>query len=505
MYQENGATEFASVCNVTFKGMEIAGSFAKDSAKAFLRLCELIFAAARWGYNQTKDHQYKKSGRKSQKVMKDKFQGDVLYGKIENPQAVVSKQEDSKKFTPEQLQKLPDSKWIEKKFEQLAKKHGLEYCLMPNLSKEHSGLFIQYPKLQENVYQEIMAALQEEIKKKCEKAFDEIDKENEIKCGEDVKKCRDSIEAKKEEIAKAKEELKDAHKIGDKVGEQKYGELVVSLQEELKQLKEQLKELIEKQKEAKTQTGSDIIETLGEESKEAVKGKVSRQISQMQYLEQSGLLNASDKEFETAMEKTFPQEYAEIKKELYQNTNAPGREFLNEPEMQKKKKEFVRRMNNNVQKEAKEQGLTVEFTINAADYVKTSEKTASFAHPEHPEFMISVSTKDVCGLVDDSKVKKSKTGKISGTITMSVYKDAVLEFKVPVLDAVSGDHVKDAKGNLKFEKLKMSYDEFDTMVKEIGITAAVAMKQKQRELNKAARQTKRVQNVKQKGAAHAKK
>lgn len=506
MYQDNGINEFASVCNVTFRGIEVAGSFAKNSAKAFLRICQFIMAAAEWAKNKAKDYQYNKSGKKSQKVMKDKFQGEVLYGKIDSPRETVRKQDGSNKnFTEEQLKKLPDNQWIEKRFEQLAKRHGLEYCLMPNLSKDPQGLFVQYPKMQENIFQEIMAELQEEIRKECELAFKKIDKENEVKCEEAVKDCKTAIEDKEKELQQAKENLKIHHKIGDKVGEQKYGELIVVLQDEIKKLKEHLKELIEKWNFAREQTGKDIVETLSETSKEVVKGKVFKPISQMQYLEQSGLLNASDKEFDEAMQKAFPEEYSELQKELSKNSKSKETEYLNDSGIQKKKKEFVRRMNQGTRAAAQKNGLTHEFTINAAEYVKNADKTASFPHPDYPEFMVTISTKNVCGFVDDSKMKQTKKGQINGSINVSVYKEAALEFRVPVLDAATGMPVKDAKGNPKFEKMKMTYDGFDKMVKETGITAAVAMKQKRRELDRLARQKKRAVVVKQKGAVNAKK
>ena len=303
----------------------------------------------------------------------------------------------------------------------------------------------------------------------------------------------------------AQEKIKVHHKIRDKVGEQEYGELVAILQDEIKQLKEKLVELMDKWNVARKQNKKDLIETLSEESKEVVKGNVSRQISQMQYLEQSGLLNASEQEFDEAMQKTFPKEYSEIKKEISQSVNSRTAEYLNDTNVQKKKKEFVRRMNKNARKEAEEKGLTEEFTIKASEYVKISDKTAAFPHPDYPEFMVTISTKDVCGLVDDSKVKKNRSGQNVGDLSMSVYKDAALEFKVPVLDAVSGAPVKDKKGTPIFEKFKMTYGEFDKMVKETGVTAAIAIKRKQRELEGIAQQKKQAAVVKQKGAVNAKK
>lgn len=569
MYQNNEFNEVASVCNVTFQGMEIAGRFTKETMGAFLRMVKFVLASGMRVHNWKKDRKYSKAGRKSQKVMKDKFQGDVLYAKIENPQEMVKKQENSNKnFTQEQLKKLPDSKWIEKHFEQLAKRHGLEFCLLANVSKQSHGIFIQYPKLQENIYQEILAELQEEIRKECERAFKEIDKENEQACEEEVKKCKEEIKNKEKELKEAQEEIKNHHKIGDKVGEQKYGELVVVLQEEIKELKEKLQELIEKWNLARKQNNKDLIETMTEESKEVVKGKVSKTVTAAQYMQMSALLEVSEEEFDKAMMMMFPKEYAEIQKEgqpsqlkeekeenreqtkkadrirqrdvTRERKNANLRERRNQRNPLKRwksaegqrsikrqsriterkdrmaqKKDLLKILNENMRKEAQRQGLVTEFTIDAANYVRISEKKAAFPHPDYPEFMVTISAKDICGMMDDSGVRKKKNNKtgeesFSGQISCSVYKDASLEFKVPVLDAATGEPVKDKKGKQKYETIKMSYGEFNNMVKETGITAMVAIKQKQKELERQNRLQKKALNAKpeeakQKGAAHAKK
>lgn len=527
MYQNNEFNEVASVCNVTFQGMEIAGRFTKETMGAFLRLVKFVLASGMRVHNWKKDRKYSKAGRKSQKVMKDKFQGDVLYAKIENPQEMVKKQENNNKnFTQEQLKKLPDNKWIEKHFEQLAKRHGLEFCLLANVSKQSQGIFIQYPKQQENIYQMVLAELQEEIRKECERAFKEIDKENEQACEEEVKKCKEEIKNKEKEMKEAQKEIKNHHKIGDKVGEQKYGELVVVLQEEIKELKEKLLELIEKWNLARKQNNKDLIETMTEESKEVVKGKVSKTVTPAQYMQMSGLLEASEEEFDKAMMTMFPKEYAEIQKEgqpsqlkeeNQEQTKKADRIRQRDVIRERKnvKKKFVRLLNENTRKEARSQGLVTEFTIDVANYVRLSEKKAAFPHPDYPEFMVTISAKDICGMMDDSKVRKTKSDKtgeeiFSGQISCSVYKDASLEFKVPVLDAVTGEPVKDKKGEQKYENIKMSYGEFNNMVKETGITAMVAMKQKQKELERQNRLQKKALNAKpeeakQKGTAHAKK
>lgn len=564
MYQNNDFNEIASVCNVSFQGMEIAGRFTKETLGAFLRLVKFVMASVMRVHNWNKDRKYNMSGKKSQKVMKDKFQGDVLYASIESPQETVKKQEhNNKNFTQEQLLKLPDAKWIEKRLERLAKRHGLEFCLLANVSKQSQGIFLQYPKQQEYIYQQVMAELQEEIRKECERAFKEIDKENEQACEEEVKKCKEEIKNKENELKAAKEEIKNHHKISDKVGEQKYGELVVVLQEEIKELKEKLQELIEKWNLARKQNNKDLIETMTEESKEVVKGKVSKKITPAQYMQMSGLMDVSEEEFDKAMTMMFPKEYAEIQKELrpsqveqedIQNQTQKAdrirqRDVIRErksasllerrnqlkkrnkaewtssikrqsrikirKESRNKKENLVKLLNENMRKEAQSQGLVTEFTIDAANYVRLSEKKAAFPHPDYPEFMVTISAKDICGMMDDSKMQKKKNAKtgeesFSGQISCSVYKDASLEFKVPVLDAVTGEPVKDKKGKQKYEEIKMNYGDFNKMVKETGITAMVAMKQKQKELDRQNRLKKKASNAtpaaaKQKGAAHAKK
>lgn len=502
--QDNGAYEFTSVCNVVFKGMEMAGSFTENTAKVFLRICKALMAIGRWGMEKSKDYQYSKSGKKSQKVMKDKFQGDVLYGKIESVQATLKKQEGSNRnFSEEQLSKFPDAKWQEGRFAQLAKKHGLEYCVIHGMSGEDPSLFMQYPKVQESIYQEVIAELQTEIRKECEKTFQDIDKENEKKCETEVKECKEEIREKEKGLEEAEKQLKVHRKIGDKVGEEKCGELIGKLQAELEQLKERLKELIEKWNTAKKQTGKDLMETMTEPSKEAVKGKVERQITAMQFLEQSGLLAATDEEFDREMTKAYPEEYAEIKKELSPDANAKDEAYSNSIEAQKK--EFVRRVNRNTRAEARKKGTVLEFQVNAENYVKNSGKTASFPHPDYPEFMVTVSTKSICGMVDDSKVRTDKAGKKRGSLSMSVYKDAALEFQVPVLDSVTGKHVEGKDGKPEFVKMKMTYGEFDTLVKETGVTAAVAMKKKQQEMGASMKEAVKMGAARQKGMGNAKK
>lgn len=506
MYQDNGVNELATVCNVTFKGMELAGQFTKTTAKVFLRICTFIMTGSQWAINKMNDHQYAKSGKKSQKILRDKYQGDVLYGRFESARETVKKQEaENKNFSEDQLSRLPDAKWQEKRFGQLAKKHGLEYCVMSNKSGNEDVFFIQYPKAQEHIFQEVNAELQTEIKKECEKAFHEIDKENEKKCEVEVNTCKEQISNKKSELEQAKSDLKTHHKIGDKVGEKKYAEIIVVLQNEIEQLKEKLTGLMEKWNTVRAQTGQDLIETLTEESKEVVKGKVVRQITPLQYLEQSGLLNASEQEFSEEMMKVFPKEYEEVKKAIEQNVNSKQEEYLSDTKLQKKKKEFVRRMNKNVRVAAKENGSVIDFDIKAADYVKRSEKTASFPHPEYPEFMITISTKNICGMVDDSGVRRKKNGQVEGSINMSVYKESKLEFEVPVLDAVTGKCVQDKNGKPEFVKMKMTYEEFDKHIKDIGAVAAVAMKKKQVELNQAMKLAEKVAAMKQKGVPNAKK
>lgn len=503
MYQDNGVNEFAAVCNVTFKGMELAGSFTKSSAKAFLRVAKFLFTVGRWAYNQNKDKKYRKAGKKSQKIMKDKFQGDVLYGKVESVQSVAQRLEvDNKSLTEDQLKRLPDNKWIAERFEELAKAHGFEYCIMP--SKKGEDLFIQYPKQQEAVYQEIVTELQEEVKTKCEQLFKQFDKENEKRCEEAVKACKDEISSKENQIKEAKVDLQAHRKIKDRVGETKCGELLARLQEELDGLKEKLVELKEKWNIAKKQTSQDLIEQLHPDTQEAVEGQVMKKVTPIQYLEQSGLLAASDKEFDEEMKKHFPEEYAEVEKELKQKVNSIKESYISDSSCQKKKQEFVRQINEATRKEAKKNGQVVEMEIPIMEYVKNEEKSISFPHPEYPEFMVTVSADGICGWIDDSDVKRSE-GKTEGSMRFSVYKDAEVEIRVPVMDAVSGKAVSDEKGNLQFINKKISYEKFDKHVKEVGATAAAAMMKKQREMQRAARRTHVPQMNVQKGTVNVKK
>lgn len=503
MYQDNGVNEFATVCNVTFRGMELAGSFTKNSAKAFLRIVKFLMTMGLWVYNKSKDKKYQKAGKKSQKIMKDKFQGEVLYGKVESVQSVAQRLEvNNKNLTEEQMKRLPDNKWIAEFFEKLAKAHGLEYCVMP--VKKGEDLFIQYPKQQEAIYQEIVAELQKKVKNECETLFKQFDKENEKRCEEAVKACKEEISAKENQIKEAKNDLQAHRKIKDKVGETKYGELLAVLQGELDTLNGKLVELKEKWNLAKKQTDKDLIEQLHPDTKEAVEGQVMKKVTPMQYLEQSGLLNASDKEFSEEMMKYFPEEYTEVEKAIKQNASSIKENYINDSLQQKKKQEFVRQMNEATRKEAKKNGQVIEMEISASEYVKNEEKSISFPHPKYPEFMVTVSADGICGWIDDSKVTKNE-GKAEGYISCSVYKDAEVEIKVPVMDAVSGKTVADEKGNIQFVSKKMSYEKFDKYVQEVGATAAAAMMKKQRELQRTMRRTQIPQVSVQKGAVHVKK
>lgn len=464
---DNGAYEFSSVCNVTFKGIEIAGSFTKETARIFLRIAKALITIVSWGCNKSKAHQYNKSGKKRQNVMKDKWQGEVLYGKLESVQEIVQLQEgNNQNFTPEQLSQLPDNKWMAKRLEQLAKKHGLEYCIMGHLSENRQTLYLQYPKAQEHIYQEIMTLLSAELKKKCEETFRLIDKENEKKCENEVKECKKEIDKKAAELKEARESLAAHRKVGDKVGERKYGELMGSLQMELQQLKDNLQSLIDQWNVARKQTGMDLIESLSESSKEAVKGNVAKKITAMEFLEQSGLLKASEEEFDAAMTKTYPVEYGEMKAALSSSAKAKTEEYMTNTAQRRKRKAFVRRINNQTRAEARENGMVMDFKIAAAEYARREDKMASFPHPDYPEIMVTISTQGVCGLVDDSH---------KGWYSLSVYKDAPLKFDVPVLDAVTGQPVLNETGEQKFATMQMTYDDFDHLVKDMGLTAAVAM------------------------------
>ena len=388
---DNGAYEFSCVCNVTFKGIEIAGSFTKETAQTFLRIVKALITFASWCYNKTKDYQYSKSGKKSQKVMKDKWQGEVMYGKLESVQEIVQMQEGSNQnFTPSQLSRLPDNRWTANRLEQLAKKHGLEYCVMGHLSDNRQTLYLQYPKAQEHIYQKIMTLLSAELKKMCEEAFQAIDKENEKKCETAVEECKKEISQKDAELKEAEESLKAHHKVGDKVGEKKYGELIGTLQVESQQLKDELQSLIDKLNVARKQTGMDLIESLSESSKKVVKGKIAKKITAMKYLEQSGLLKASEEEFDAAMTKAYPVEYGEMKAALSHAANSKTEEYMTSTARQKKLKNFVRRVNNRTRAEERENGTVMDFSIAAAEYARRTDKTASFPHPEYPEIMVTI-------------------------------------------------------------------------------------------------------------------
>ena len=493
-YQENGVNEIAAVCNVTFKGMEMAGSFTKNTAKAFLKLAKFVMTSGSWAKNKAQDSEYRKAGKKRKKVMKDKFQGEVLYGKLETVTGIMERQGKEKcNLSEDQMNRIPDKKWLKGHFEKLAKAHGLEYCILPN--KLSDNIFIQYPKQQEAIYQEVMAELQGQMKKECETLFKVFDKENEQKYEAEIKACKDEISAKKEEIRKAKEELQSSRKINDRVGENKYGEKIAELQEEQEKLKEKLSALKEKWNQEKKKTGEELMEQLPSEIKETVKGQVEKKVTPAQYLEESGLINASDKEFDEIMRETFPKEYAEVEKSIQEKA-----EIMLQPE---KKKEFVRQVNRNTRNEAKEIGLAVDVEVPAAAYVKSEENAISFPHPDYPEFMVTVPADGICGLVDDSKANLTN-GKAEGYLKFSVYKDTEIDIKVPVMDAVSGKVLTDKEGKLQFVKKKMSYGKFDKYVNEMGATAAVAMLKRQKELQRAARKSQLPGTV-QKGRINVKK
>ena len=477
MYQDNGVNELATVCNVTFKGMELAGSFTKNTAKAFLKIAVFLLTMKTWAKNRVKDKQYRKAGKKKQKVMTDKYQGDVLYGKVESARSIAQRMEgENRTLTDEQTKRLPDNIWIKKRLEQLAKAHGLEYCLVPN--KNGDELFIQYPKQQEMIFQEITAELQSEIKRTSETLFKEFDKENEKKCEADVKECKEKINVKKEEIKEAKADLQAHRKIKDKVGEGVIGEKLAVLQDELNHLNKELDKRVEKWNVARKQTGQELMEQLHPDTQEALKGHVVKNKSPMQYLEESGLLNISYKEFDEIMTNLCPKEYGEVKQAMK----------LDSTLTQEQKQEFARRINSATRAEARKNGLVVDVEVPVSAYIKNDEKSISFPHPEYPEFMMTVSAKGLCGYVDDSGIK-TVDGKAESCMKFSVYKDAEVEIRVPVMDKISGKVLTDENGKLQFISKKMPYEKFDKYVKEVGMNAAAATLKKQRELQKATRRT----------------
>lgn len=498
--QDNGLNEFVGVCNVTFKGFELAGSFTKNSAKAFLQMCKFLMTATLWGKNKVESREYNKSGKKSQKVIKDKFQGQVLYGKIENVQEMLKQQEkNNTNFSKEQLDKLPNSQQIKKWFDQYAKTYGLEYCVLPNkFAKEQKAeLFLQYPKAQEGIYQEVVAEVKTRLKKECEKVFQEIDKENEKKCEEDVRDCKEELSHKKKELKEAKEQLKEYQKIGDKVGEQKYGEIIGKLQAEIEYLKTKLEELVKNWNVAKKQTGKDLMETLTPESKETLTEGATKQLSPLQYLEQSGLLQMPEQEFDALMQQTFPKEYEEVKKSISQVEKNKDEISFTEEQLQQKKKDLVKHLNRQTKNEAKKTGNLVDFKINAKNYVKCSEDMVSFPHPEHKGVKVTIGSQNICGFVDDSKRKINEQGKSSGTVKLAVYKDTKMMFEIPILNPITGKNMLDEQGKPQFVKKTMTYTEFDKHVKEIGMTAATAMWKKQQEVANTIKQA--VPLLKQKG------
>ena len=328
------------------------------------------------------------------------------------------------------------------------------------------------------VFQEITAELQEEIKRTSETLFKEFDKENEKKCEADVKECKEQINAKKEEIKQAKADLQAHRKIKDKVGEGVIGEKLATLQDELNHLNNELDKRVEKWNVVRKQTGQDLMEQLHPDTQEALKGHVIKHKSPLQYLEESGLLKISDKEFEELMIKLCQKEYEEVKQAMKQGA-VPIKE---------QKQEFVRRINTATRAEARKNGLVIDVEVPVSAYIKNDEKTISFPHPEYPEFMMTVSAKGLCGYVDDSGIK-TMDGKAEGCMKFSVYKDAEVEIRVPVMDKISGKVLTDENGKLQFISKKVSYEKFDKYVKEVGMNAAAAMIKKQRELQKATRRT----------------
>ena len=504
MYEDNGMNEFATVCNVTFRGMELAGSFTKDTARAFLRMVTFLMTAKLWASNKMKDYEYGKAGKKRKKIMKDKYQGEVLHGKINSVRGILEKQTEVKKLTEEQLSSIPDERWVKERFDKLAKAYGLEYCILSGKTEkeQNAGIVLQYPKIQEGIYNEIFAKLQSEVKMECERVFHKIEQEKQQDAElqkkqeieqkkQDMEQCKSEIAKKKEEIKDAKQQLQGNRKIGDKVGQEIYGERIAVLTMELEELKKELPKLTELYNQTKQEKGDNAVEILTEESKTALQEEIITPITLPKYLEESRLLTVSEKEFDERMQQMFPDEYAAVKEEFEKSKDEKVKARGNWPE---EKKEFVRQINQQARKNARKNGETVEFELDANKYARKSGNKAIFEHPDYPGILMTVSADDVCGLVQKENNK----------INFSLYKNAAISFSIPVLDVMTGKTKKNEDETPVFVKKQMPYEEFQHHIEEIGETASIAMWKKQQDINLQSLEKTITEPIK-KGIANAKK
>ena len=582
MYQDNGMNEFATVCNVTFRGMELAGSFTKDTAKAFLRMVTFLMTAKLWASNKMRDYEYGKAGKKRKKIMKDKYQGEVLHGKINSVRGILEKQTEGKQLTEEQLSRMPDEHWIKERFDKLSKVYGLEYCILSGNAekKQDAGVIIQYPKIQEGIYNEVFAKLQSEVKMECERVFHKIEQEKQqtaelqkkqeiAQRKQDMEQCKSEIVKKKEEIKAAKQQLQGNRKSGDKVGQEMYGERIAVLTMELEELKKELPKLTELYNQTKKEKGENEVEILTEESKTALQEEIITPITLPKYLEESRLLTVSEEEFEERMQQMFPDEYEAVKDELERSKDEKvkaeekwmkeKKEFVRrinqlkqqamenaikngeiiefeidsplltvleedcdervqqmfpdeyaavkeafekskdekikaEEKWMKEKKEFINQLNQQTRENARKNGETIEFEIDANKYAKKSGNKAIFGHPEYPGILMTVSADDVCGLVQKENNK----------IIFSLYKNAAISFSIPVLDGMTGKPKTNEDDTPVFVKKQMPYEEFQHHIEEIGETASIAMWKKEQDIKLQSLDKTMIEPIKR-GIANAKK
>lgn len=187
--------EVVSVINCSFKGMEVAGHFGKDSIKAFLKMMLFLWnsgkSLAKIGWDAKERHRLTTSGKLNRKTMRERFGDAIIYkemkivakevydNEIRNADSKLSREE-LKKFRPTEKEQM--AHW-----EKMAKKHGLNYIKFP---KPDGGYILQVPKEQEAIYEEVYKQHCEWIKKEAKAYYKEVAKERKAESakvtGEDI-------------------------------------------------------------------------------------------------------------------------------------------------------------------------------------------------------------------------------------------------------------------------------------------------------------------------------
>lgn len=174
MLSNDGLNDFASVMNVTFKGMELAGSFGKNSLLAIIRLCKLLYEIHKKLKEQSDLRRVSKLGKISNKTMHEKYGDSVVYKSIQLSRALYMAESANanKKLTDEQIKNCPPTEGTcKKRFDKLAKKYGLNYTFLPNFVKDEHGnptVSICVPKGQEHIFAEVIAQFNAQCRKEVQ-------------------------------------------------------------------------------------------------------------------------------------------------------------------------------------------------------------------------------------------------------------------------------------------------------------------------------------------------